>query len=223
MRKTYISSDFKKTPINGVNTIEEKSNFFSTILLDIPDLLEIDDDVIWYDNYNGEQIDLDSEVNLTPNYYSVSESKLNNHVLSINQSQTKSQLEYNTLWNLRIDNKIILVDYIFSKIKQSRTFEGLLNIKLDSINIDSYIEEYIIANILPKYELNRIELYINHLDIRNNIRYNNIWNSSIDKKNIYNRYSINSNNSNNIEISFTQNDSSMYIFEYYFSLSYNRI
>jgi hypothetical protein len=223
MKKTYISSDFLKKEINGVNTIKEKSNFFSSIIIDIPDNIDIsDNDIIWYENYNNEQIDLDSELNIEPVYYSTSNDKKQNHILKINENQPKSQLEFNTLWDLEIFSTKILFNHIYSLIKQNRTFEGLINQKFDSLDIDIFIEKYIIVNILPKYKLSKVNLFIKHVDIKNNLKYKNIWNSNIENEFIYNKYTLN-NKTNSIELTFSQNNSGSFIFEYYYSLFYERI
>ncbi len=223
MKKTYISSDFTKNKINGVNTIKEKSNFFSSVIIDISDIIDItENDVIWYENYNSEQIDLDSELNLTPNYYSSSDDKNKNHTLTINKSQPNTQKEYNTLWDLEISSSLILFNYIYSLIKQNRTFEGLTNEKFESINIEIFIKNFIITNILPKYKLSKTELYIKHIDINSNIRYKNIWNNNIEKEFIYNRYTLNS-KKDSILLTFNQENSKLFVFEYYYSLFYERI
>lgn len=223
MKKTYISTDFTKKEVNGINSIKEKSNFFSSVILDTPDIIAItENDIIWYENYNNEQVDLDSELNISPSYYSSSEDKNKSHTLIINDNQPNSQKEFNTLWNLEIKSSDILFNYIYSSIKENRTFEGLTNQKFDSININIFIDKFIRKNILPKYKLLNIDLYIKHIDIKNNIRYNNIWNNNIESNFIFEKYTLNKKN-NNIELIFNQNNSNLFIFEYYYSLFYERI
>lgn len=223
MKKTYISTDFTKKEVNGINSVKEKSNFFSSVILDTPDIIAItENDIIWYENYNNEQVDLDSELNISPSYYSSSEDKNKSHTLIINDNQPNSQKEFNTLWNLEIKSSDILFNYIYSSIKENRTFEGLTNQKFDSININIFIDKFIRKNILPKYKLLNIDLYIKHIDIKNNIRYNNIWNNNIESNFIFEKYTLNKKN-NNIELIFNQNNSNLFIFEYYYSLFYERI
>jgi hypothetical protein len=219
MKKTYLSSDNGVKVINGVNNIKENSNYFSSTLINIPDYISIDnEDFIWYEDFNGEQIYIDQESN--PIYYSSSNDKLNNHILYLNENQSQDQLNRNTIWNIEINSKQLLFNYIYSKLKQNRTFDKLEQDKLE-INYNSFIDKFINNNLLNKFTFDRLDLYLNNIDIKNGIKHNNIWNNNV--KNVYNNYTILSNDGNILKIQFNQEDSSSYFFEYYYNIKFRRI
>jgi len=222
MKKTYISSDLHIKGVNGLNNIKEKGNFFSTVLINIPDYINInDEDFIWYEDFTGEQIDMDQESNTNTKYYSSSNDKFNNHRLTIEANQTSGQLSRNTIWNIEINIKQLLFNYIYAKIKQNRTFDKLDKNKLD-IEYTSLIEKFINLNILDKFKFEQLDLYLMYVDIKNGVKHKNTWNKNIDKINIYTKYSILSNN-DLLKIQFNQEDSSLYLFDYYYSVKFKRI
>lgn len=218
MKKTYISSDISTKVINGINSLKEMSNHFSSVLINIPDDIFInDEDLIWYQDYTGEQIDIEQESNVK--HYSSSKDKLDNHILYINPNQSKFSI--NTLWDMEINIKQLLFNFIYAKIKQNRTFDKLEQTKLE-LKYDSFLEKFINLNILTKYKFDKLELYIFNKDIKDGIKYQNVWNKNIDKNNLNTKYTIVSNN-DILKIQFNQENSSLYIFEYYYSVKFIRI
>jgi hypothetical protein len=220
MKKTYLSSDIQIKPINGINNIKETSNFFSSSLINIPDTILIDlEDFIWYEDANGEQIYLEHESN--PKYYSSSNDKFENHKLYLEPNQSIDKLNSNTSWVMEINTKQLLFNYIYAKLKQNRTFDKLEQEKIE-INYNSFLEKFININLLNKYKFEQLDLYIQNIEMKNGIKYKNIWNSNINKIYIYKNYNI-IKNDDLLNIQFNQKNSSLYFFEYYYSIKFIRI
>lgn len=222
MKKTYITSEFKLNGVNGVNNINEKSNFFSSILINIPDNIEIiHEDFIWYENFNGEQINIDLESNFNPKYYSSSSDKKDNHIIYLKPNQSEEQLNMNAIWYIEINIKQLLFNYIYSRVRQSRTFEGLTQNSIE-INYNSFIEKYINLNLTNKFKFDNLQLYIKNVDIKYGIRYKSIWNDNLTSDYLYNKYNI-LNSGDILKVEFNQENSLLYFNEYYYSLNLKRI
>ena len=104
MRRTYISPEFHNNKVWGTYNMVEESNFFSAKMLEIEDSIKIsNDDIIYYQKLNGEQLDIIVESSLDSIVFSSSSSKKSNHTLQIDESQPKYQLEKDTKWILNID------------------------------------------------------------------------------------------------------------------------
>ncbi len=95
-----------------------------------------------------------------------------------------------------------------------------------SNDINTSIKEYISKNILKKYKLDNIDIYLQYNDLISNnvLRYKNIWNNNI----ISNNYLLNKNQifylDNLVKIKFTQEKTSKnYNFKYYFNLNFKII
>lgn len=178
MRRTYLSPEFDYSRVNGTFNMKEESTFFGSKMLEIEDSLLIDNQsLIYFQALSKEQIDYNIESSLPPISYSSSDDKRVNHVLEIDKSQSQTQKDTTTKYILTINLKDILSNYIFALLKRYRTFEGVRNDMTKNGDIDFAIREYIIKNVIDRYKLSRIELYINYVDIRNQsvLRYNNVW------------------------------------------------
>lgn len=241
MRRSYISPEFNYNPIYGTFNMLEQSTVFGSKMLEIEDILEIhDQNLVYYQTANGEQLDITIESSLPPISYSASTDKNNNHTLVIDDSQTSSQKNGRTKWILTIDLNTILTNYLFSTLKRWRTFEGVRNTMTKSNDVSFATKEYINKNVLNRYKLNRVELFINYVDIRNQniLKYNNLWasesnqfrtaqltsNISVDDKRLKSFQSQTDFNYSSTTIRFTQErDSSEFCFDYYFKLFYEKI
>ena len=90
MRKSYISPEFLYKSANGTLNSYEESTFFGSKMLDIEDYLTIDNnDIVWYQSLNGEQLNFSIESTLEPLIYYTSMDKKNNHKLYLDNSQTQ--------------------------------------------------------------------------------------------------------------------------------------
>lgn len=228
MRRTYISPEYDSNNINGTFDMLEQSNFFGSKMLQIEEQINIDNnDIIWYQKKNNEQLDFSIESSLESNFYSSSDNKKNNHKLSIDETQTQFRKEVNTRWILQVDISSILQNYIFSSMKKYRAFEGLKNEMTIYNDVDVALNEYIKINVIDRYRFSKIELFIEHKDLRNDnvLRYNNVWNQNISSKdNLLNRFQqIEEVPNSLLKLVFEQRPSSEYTFEYYFNVIFDKI
>jgi len=178
MRRTYISPEYDYSRIYGTFNMKEESSIFGSKMLEIDDTIIIDDQsLVYFQSSTKEQLDLTIESSLTPISYSSSEDKRVNHTLVIDPSQSASQRDSNTQYILTIDLKTILSNYIFATLKRWRTFEGVRNDMTKNGDIDFAMREYILKNVIDRYKLNRVELYLKYIDIQsqNILKFDNLW------------------------------------------------
>ncbi len=184
MRRTYISPEFDNTRVFGTYNMKEESALFASKMLEIEDSLILDNqNLIYYQNESNEQLDISIESSLPSIAYSTSNDKKSNHKLEIDKSQTDLQKESNTKYLLTIDLKTILSNYIFSILKQYRTFEGVKNNMTKNNDINFSIKEYVTKNVIDRYKFDKVELYIKYNDLRvdNILRFDNTWDDLINK------------------------------------------
>ena len=115
MRRNYISPEFEYRKVFGTLNMKEESTFFGSKMLEIEDIIELHNQgIIYYQNSNNEQIDLDIERSLNPIVYSASDDKKNNHTLVIDESQSDPQRNNLTKYIMTINLKNILENlYLF--------------------------------------------------------------------------------------------------------------
>ena len=241
MRRTYISPEFDYSPIWGTFNMEEESTVFVSKMLEIEDNLEIhDQNLVYFQTQDAEQLDLSIESSLPSISYSASEDKRLNHTLVLDESQTESQKNTRARWIITIDLRTILINYLFATLKRWRTFEGVRNSMTKSNDVSFAMQEYIIKNVLDRYKLNRVELYLNYVPITNQniLKYNNLWASESNQFRTAQLTSDIVNPINQLKsiqtqtefdysstvITFSQEkSSSQFCFDYYFKLFYEKI
>ena len=183
MRRTYISPEFDYSNVFGTFNMKEESTILGSKMLEIEDTVTIDNQsLVYYQASNKEQINLSIESSLPPVSYSSSDNKRINHTLGIDNSQSSTQKETTTRYVLTIDLKTILTIFLFSTLKTHRTFEGVKNTMTKNKDVDYAINEYIIKNVLDRYKLDKVELFLNYVDIQGEsvLRYNNVWGGYTD-------------------------------------------
>jgi hypothetical protein len=229
MRRTYISPEFKFQGVFGTLNMEEESSFFGSKMLEIEDSIDLSDDVIvYYENDKNEQLDLQREFDFPVKIYNVLDDKVINHKLTLNAFQTQIEKLNYAKWDLNINIKILLRNYFFSTLKTNRTFEGVTNDMTLNKNVDSSIKNYIERNVLNRYELQNVDLYLVPIDLLTNgaYKYKNVWDPTI-KQEQYKLTKFNTEtdiNGNTLRIFFTQNFvASQYAFRYYFDLKYRKL
>jgi hypothetical protein len=228
MRRTYISPEYYYNNVYGTFNMVEESNFFGAKMLEVEDMIPIDkQDIIYYQKLNNEQIDFSIESTLSSYIYSSSNDKLDNHTLVIDESQSKYQLDNNTKWIMSINLNQILSNYLFSTLKNFRTFEGVKNGMNKYNDVDVAIRDYIRYNVLDRYKYKSIDLYVDYKDMRDQslLRYKNNWNintpissklTKIQTETAFDGSSIN--------LLFNQEkDSAIYNFDYYFNILFEKI
>lgn len=227
MRRNYISPEFKKEKVFGTFNMLEESNFFSSKMLQIDDLISVtNEDIIWYQRENGEQIDFNIESSMGSYVYSSSLSKKKNHTLKKAENQSDFQINKNTKWELSINLNSILLENIFANLKRWRTFEGVRNDYLIEKDVDILMKKYIEKNILPKYSFIKIDLFIKYRDLRefNLLKFNNNWNNNLTNEFIFNKIETNTDfDENKIKVFFEQiKSSSDFNFEYYYNVFFKK-
>lgn len=229
MRRSYISPEYQNKAVQGTLNMLEESTFFGAKMLEVEDSIKVENqDIIYYQTIDGEQIDFSIESSSTSYVYSSSIDKSRNHTLIIDPTQAKYQLDSNTRWILNIELNTILTNYLFAILKKYRTFEGVKNDTTKYNDVNVAILNYIQYNVLNRYKYSGIELYVNYIDLRdqNILKYNNIWSDKIINNN-YKLIKLQSDlqfDGSSIKISFNQEKpSSDYKFEYYFNILFEKI
>lgn len=206
----------------------EESNFFSSKMLEIEDFIDIvNQDIIYYQKITGEQLDLSVESSLTSLVYSSSTNKQSNHTLILDKAQPTFQLNKNTRWILEINLNQIFTDFVFSSLKKYRTFEGLKNNMTIEKDVNVAIRKYIDKNVVNRYKLDRIELFINYKDLRNQniLKWKNTWNSQLTSDKILNKIQTETaTDDSKITVIFEQEKpGDTYNFEYYFNIYFVKL
>lgn len=229
MRRNYISPEFTYRGVFGTNNMVEQSTFFGSKMLEVEDSIYLsNNNIIYYQNLDNEQIDILIENSLNPIIYNSSENKKNNHIISIDESQNQSQKDDKTRWIINIDLYNILTNYIFASLKQARTFEGVKNNMTLYNDVNLSIREYIKSNVINRYKYSKIDFYIKYNDLRGQyaLRYKNNWNDLlVDESNIIRRIQTETSyDYSNLRVIFNQEKSSLqYSFDYYFNILFEKI
>lgn len=238
MKNDLIITRFKTENTHGTRTHHEMRTFFGSKMMEIEDYITVDDSTIQYSemynvsnpNNNGyqyyEDVDLLEKIYLV-NLFNV---KLEHHSINL-LPQSDIDMENNTNWLLTINYEDILMDYIFYKIKESRTFKSIKYTDVLSENINNYIRNYIRTNILNRYEIDKIDLYVKYIslsdgDININplIQFNPLFDKNVkDEKHLVKN--VNSlNDGRTLNINYKQiKKSSEYKFDYYFDINFIKI
>jgi hypothetical protein len=229
MRRTYISPEYQNRAVYGTLNMVEESTFFGAKMLEVEDSISIDNqDIIYYQKLNGEQLDFSVESSLPSTVYSSSTNKSDNHTLVIDTTQPKYQLDNNTRWILTIDLKTIITEYLYATLKKYRTFEGVKNEMTMFNDINVGIKNYIQFNVLNRYKLKSVDLYVRYQDLRNQslLRYKNKWDNTI----INTTYKLikfqteTEFDGSSIKITFNQEKpSNTYSMDYYFNILFEKI
>lgn len=232
MRRTYISPEFEYKKVFGTFNMKEEASFFGSKMLEIEDTLDLtEQSLVYYQNSNSEQLDLDIEKLTLPIVYSISEDFKANQTLQIDDSQSEFQKNSNTRYILTINLATILENYLFATLKQYRTFEGISNNMCYSGDVNFSIKQYILKNVVDRYRFSRVELFLNYVDLRDqNIRrYNNTWASNpsivgVESNKIKNLQTETEYDFSSIRVIFNQQKSSqLFSFEYYFKLYWEKL
>lgn len=229
MRRTYISPEFDYSLVFGTYNMEEESSFFGSKMLEIEDSLSIlKNNILYYQNLNNEQIDESKEKDLPAIVYSATDDKKINHTLILDDSQTDEQKETYAKWILTIDLQTILKNFVFANLKKERTFDGVSNAMTINRNVDFSIRDYIERNVLNRYKLNRVELFIVPVDLLTlfSLKYENKWDTTIESdKYKFTRFStVTDFKYRDVKLYFNQElPANQYGFRYYYNLYYDKL
>ena len=228
MRRNYISPEYEYVKRNGSMNMIEQTSFFGSKMIDISDLLFIsNENIIYYQSANKEQLNFSLENGLSPILYSSFDDKKNNHSIKIDESQNSIQYESNTKWIITIDVKKILINYLFATLKKYRTFEGIKNNMTIYNNVDTAIYEYISKNILNRYRYKSIDFFVDYVSFLSDgsMRYKNTFLEITNSPNITNKIQVMvSDNQETVTLIFNQEKpSGLYNYNYYFNLHFEKI
>lgn len=229
MRRNYISPEFDFKKVYGSFNTLEQSSFFGSKMLKIDDLVAItNENIIWYELNNGEQLDFNTESNLQPKLYDTVSDKRSNHKLSPDQSQSDRDREIRAGWILDINLKQLLRNYLFATLKKWRTFEGLKNEFTLSKKVDTALQEYIDKNVLGRYKFEKVELFLFYTDLRNlgGLKFVNTFDPSIETPaNLLTKIETETDpNGIDIKIKFNQTQpASQFNYKYYFNLYFSKL
>ena len=225
MRINYISPEYKYTEVNGTLSQLEKKSFNGSKLLKFTDNINIlNENIIYYETVDNEQLNIDIEKLLNPTIYNTVGDKANYTFIKDN-TQLNTQLNTNTSWILTINYKKLLINYLFATLKSFRTFEGVQNNMTLNNSVDLAINDYINNNILSRYTFSKIDLFVSYNNLLNGgLRFQNTFDYTIENSNnLTNKYNIKNDNTNLI-INFNQiKNSTEYSFNYYYNLYFNKI
>lgn len=183
MRRDYISPEYKSVRVYGTFNMLEESNFFGSKMLEIEDSIIISNqEIIYYQNENGEQIDYSIESSLQSYNYSAITDKQVNHTLIIDNTQPLYQKNENTRWILTLDLEKIITNYIFANLKKYRTFEGVKKDMTIYDDVNVAISNYINFNVYNRYKVETIDLYVTYNSLRNQniLKFKNTWNRNVE-------------------------------------------
>lgn len=243
MKNNLILKKFKKENVKGTYEMLEKETFFGGKLMDIEDEITISDVSVHYYQYynvddkkNGYQY-YDLNVFIEKFYLlDVVNLKLKHHnIVKIPQSEIDEK--NNTRWELNINIKNILREYLFAKIKARRTFKSIEYYDFLNNDINLSIYEYINLNLMDRYKFDSIDFYVKYIDIKNNNTYDNLTIKQYDplfRSDIENiNYKINNVNLDindfmdqlaDVKILYNQSKTSTeYKFDYYFNVKFKKI
>ncbi len=229
MRRNYISPEFSYTKVNGTLNMAEESNFFGAKMLEVEDSILIsNENIVYYQRTNGEQINIDIEKTLVSSIFSSSDTKNEYHTLVIDETQSQYMRENDTRYVMDIDIESILREYVFAQMKNHRTFEGMRSTMTISGDVNIAMREYITLNVINRYKISKIDLYIryNSLKEQNVLRYNNIWNNKIISTEfaMTKFQTISDYEGKTSRIIFNQEKpSKSYRFDYFFDLKFDKI
>ena len=121
MRKSFMTKEYSREFIKGTMNMKEQKSFFTSIMLEIEDIINISDTQLsWTESDNGTQ-KLKSET-ITQTYNAITH-KFNNHSISLAPNQSDNDVKFYTSWLLNIKIKDILKEYVYSYLKYNRVFE----------------------------------------------------------------------------------------------------
>lgn len=244
MKSNLILKKFSVNSVPGTMNQNELRTFFGGKMIYTEDNIYINDDAIkfshvindatngnnGYQYYDINTIPENWETNINEN---LSDLKENNQTIS-KYSQTESDKNNNTRWQININGSEILKDYLFFKIKEQRVFKIIRQNDIYSNDINNAIYDYINKNIFSKYRLNSVNFYVSYNNIKEQSIYNNIvlqynpkFNQDIYKKENLTNISIQGYDPykfDNINILYNQNKpSDQYNFDYYFDINFTKI
>lgn len=139
-------------------------------------------------------------------------------------------------WVMNINAKNILREYLFLRLKESRVFRTIKSQDLVEKNINAFIYNYINNNLLDRYNISDLSFYAEFFDVLND---STIYQRQITKNPRFNKTVFKDTNRvsnvsivtpdylsnlDTVQVKYNQTkDFKKYKFDYYFTITYNKI
>ena len=178
MKSDLIITRFKTELTIGTKDTNDTKTFFGSKMVDIEDTILVDDSKIQYSelfktgttNNNGYQY-YDDKDNLESIYLTnLTDVKNSEHTITL-VSQQVIDLKNNTQWQISINWKNILREYMFYKLKNRRTFKTIKYTDILSENINLFIRKYITDNLLNRYQFSQLNFYVEYINLETGDQY----------------------------------------------------
>jgi len=235
-KSTYLADEFVYNSIFGTFNMKEKKSFFGSKGMDIEDQILINESSVTFfeDPATGEQSSTGGTETLNTDYnFNVLKNEY--HTIEQKKLQTELEREEITKWVIKLDAQKLLKDYLFSSIKNARTFENIENENTLPNKVNLAVQSYIDFNLLDRYEIERIDFYVQYFLIEDDPslkRYDPLYSLNVKQNKIANignaqqttDISVTGSTENNdIEIEYTQTKNSLdYKYDYYFDVIFRR-
>lgn len=228
MRRQGISPEYTYIDTAGTFNMIEQKSFMGSKLMSIENPIAItDQDIVYYQQLSGEQLNLNQEINISKIIFSSLAEKERNHQINLDATQTETDRNGRTKWVININLIEILRNYMFTRIKERRSFSGILSEETSFKSIDDSIRQYLNNNIIGLYDIKNIDLFVEYLPLseearkRYEVKYDR--NIRLDN-NKSNKFSLSfSKDRSYVQVFFTQEKNSKdFTFNYYFDLNYEQ-
>lgn len=163
MRKSFITKEYSLEPISGCKNMLEQRAFFTSKILEIEDVLTVGStNITWSESKDNTQ-GIRVEDGTDNNFDSYKVKDLNQEILISSQQSTNDINEY-TKWELKINIREIIKQYIFANIKTNRIFENVEN-DMTINGVNNAIYDYINYNVYPRIGFFNIIFYVQYYKI----------------------------------------------------------
>lgn len=194
MRRNYYKEHYSYEKVRGTLTTNLANTFFNGGIFLPQEIILDDEDVVYYEKLNGEQINFNVERENAPKVFSSNQTKLdisriqpllnkeltiknetlnNLPVSSINELDVWQESDFSGEYQLSFNQRNLLLEYIFAKVKEMRIFESLLNSETKG-TVNEWIKNWIKDNIINLYRLKDVALYIDYRQLSNSSDNNKI-------------------------------------------------
>jgi len=237
MRKNYLGTEFIQSPTFGTMSMLEKRSIFGSKMMDIEDEIVIDQQTVTFkeDSTTHQQTTIGSGSETVNSNYNFDILKKDYHTIGFNPKQNPNERAELTSWQLILDVDKLLEDYLFSKIKQARSFLDVLNAQTRENSVDLAIRSYIRLNLLKRIEVKSVNFYVQNFFLLENpslLKYDPKYNLQVKLDAIAKINDAKLDNvqmdrniiDNTLNIIYNQKKSGLqYKFDYYFDVVFGKI
>ena len=235
MKSDNIARQYDRIYVPGNSAFKAINTFGGTILMEIPDIITIDNSVINFKTSAlGDQISLSSDgINHAYSGTTLKSSiRQNKKIQWLDDNYDLDWKFYNRpkphtyLWTINVPHLIILENWLLYKIKQERSFEGMLGINTPAKNkkIDTFILQFLKNDIIPRLKLDKVKFYVKYYPVFDGIN-TGYSQDALLKSNETKSFKVSGDmNSKDLTIEYLQeNLPYQYTFHYYYDLVYTKI